>query len=181
MGNSLQDQLLNAGLIDKKRAEKVKKQKRKQVQQKKPKAKTTPPSPEELQRKKEEDEKRARDRELNLKREEVRKQREVAFEIKQLVKNNRHPLGNADNDIPFHFENKGKIKKIYVSKATHEMVSAGQLVIVNCNGIFELVPSDIAEKIRKRNPSLVFDLPKEQKADEDDPYSEFQVPDDLVW
>ena len=55
------------------------------------------------------------------------------------------------------------------------------LVVVNCNGEFELVPAEIAEKIRQRNPSLVIDLPDEQSASEDDPYADYQVPDDLVW
>jgi len=61
------------------------------------------------------------------------------------------------------------------------MISAGQLVIVNFNGVFELVPPDIAEKIRERNPSLVIDLPEEQQPDADDPYAQYQVPDDLMW
>ena len=181
MGNSLQDELLKAGLIDKGRLEKAKKQGKQQARQQrqgkaaKAKAKKArQPTPAEL-------EKRARDRELEQQRAEVRRQREVAAEVRQLVRNNRHPRIERDDDQAFHFENKGKIKRIYVSPETHALIAAGKLVIVNDNGVFELVPPAIAEKIRQRNPSLVIDLPEEQGSAEDDPYAEFKVPDDLMW
>ena len=61
------------------------------------------------------------------------------------------------------------------------MITAGKLKIVNDNGVFELVPPAIAEKIRQRNPSLVIDLPDEQSPAEDDPYADYKVPDDLMW
>jgi uncharacterized protein YaiL (DUF2058 family) len=61
------------------------------------------------------------------------------------------------------------------------MITSSKLVIVNCNGVFELVPKQIAEKIRQRNPSLVIDLTEEQPTSEDDPYAEYKVPDDLIW
>lgn len=182
MGNSLQDELLKAGLIDKGRLDKAKKQNRQQAKQQrqgKPKPKTAAkkvrqPTQAEL-------EKRARDRELEQQRVEVRRQREVAAEVRQLVRNNRHPRAESDDDQAFHFENKGKIKRIFVSPETHKKITAGKLVIVNDNGVFELVPPAIAEKIRQRNPSLVIDLPDEQGPTDDDPYAEFKVPDDLMW
>jgi uncharacterized protein YaiL (DUF2058 family) len=70
---------------------------------------------------------------------------------------------------------------MYVSAETHKKITSSKLVIVNCNGVFELVPKEIAEKIRQRNPSLVIDLTEEQTASEDDPYAEYKVPDDLTW
>ena len=54
-------------------------------------------------------------------------------------------------------------------------------MVVNCNSVFELVPAKIAEQIRQCNPSLVIDLPDEQPVAEDDPYSDYQVPDDQTW
>jgi uncharacterized protein YaiL (DUF2058 family) len=44
------------------------------------------------------------------------------------------------------------------------------------------VPADIAERVRARDPSLVlvWNQPS-QTPDEDDPYADFQVPDDLMW
>ena len=181
MGNSLQDELLKAGLVDKNQLNKAKKQKSQQNRPQKggkraaAKAKARPaPDPQHA-------EKAARDRELNEQRNEVRRQRAVNAEVRQLVSRNRHPRSESEDDVPFHFDNKGKVKRIFVSADTHKLITSGKLVIVNDNGVFELVPPAIAEKIRQRNPSLVIDLPEEQAPEADDPYAQYQVPDDLMW
>jgi uncharacterized protein YaiL (DUF2058 family) len=177
VGNSLQDQLLQAGLVSKDQLDKAKKQKPKPPRGKK-KARAKPVDPE-VRRQREE--KAARERELNQQRNEVRRQREVAAQVRQLVSRNKVERKPGDDDIAFNFQNKDKIKRIYVSPELHRQISAGKLKIVNDNGTFELVPPAIAEKIRERNPSLVIDMPEEQTPAADDPYAEFQVPDDLMW
>jgi len=179
MGNSLQDQLLQAGLTNKTRVNKAKKQQTKKSRQQRNNKESQPGL--NAQQQQQRAEKIARDRELEQQRKEVRKQREIAAQVKQLVLNNRHPKSNKENDLPFYFDNKGKVKQLYVSEHTHKMISSGKLMIVNFNGAFELLPPEVAEKVRQRNPSLVIDLPKQEKPEEDDPYAEFQVPDDLMW
>lgn len=179
MGESLQDQLLKAGLVDKSKANKAKKQQKKQARQQRSTAGAAPAV--DPQRQKELEEKAARDRELNERRNEARKQREIAAQVTQLLSRHRHPRSASEDDRPFYFDNKGKVKRMYVSPQTQGMITSGKLVIVNHNGVFDLVPPEIAEKIRQRNPSLVIDLPKETAPTEDDPYAEFQVPDDLMW
>jgi hypothetical protein len=182
MGNSLQDELLKAGLIDQRKIDQAHKAKKAQQKGKPPKKKARQAKPRidpEVQR--ELEEKAARDRELNAQREEVRRQREVNAQVRQLVSRHRHPRVEREDDIAFHFENKGKIKRLFVSSEVHRMISEGRLVIVNDNGQFELVPPPIAEKIRERNPSLVIDLPKDSEPAADDPYSDYKVPDDLMW
>lgn len=182
MGNSLADQLLKAGLVDEKQAQAAErdKAKAKRQQNKQPKAvrkKNKPkpkPSPEQLA-------KQAKDKELNERRNAARKQKEIAAQIKQLVEGNRYPPSDPEQSEPFYFENKGKIKSLYISEPTRKMLGDGRLKIVNANGVFELVPPEIAEKIRERNPSMVIDLPEEQSAEEDDPYAAYEVPDDLMW
>jgi uncharacterized protein YaiL (DUF2058 family) len=176
MGNSLQDQLLKAGLVDQKKLDQARRDKTKARRKKgaKQAAPKPAPTPEQL-------EKAARDRELNQQREEVRRQREVAAQVRQLVRSHRHPRSEREDDIPFHFENKGKVKRIYVSAEAHRLIASGALMIVNDNGVFELVPKDIAEKIRQRNPSLVIDLPADEGPSADDPYAAYQIPDDLMW
>lgn len=178
MGNSLQDQLLQAGLVSQDQLNKAKKQKAKPPRGKKKKARTRPEDPEARRRR---EEKAAYDRELNQQREEVRRQREVAAQVRQLVSQHKVARRESEDDVPFNFQNKDKIKRLYVSPELHQQISSGRLKIVNDNGVFELVPPDVAEKIRQRNPSLVIDLPEEKAADADDPYAEFQVPDDLMW
>jgi uncharacterized protein len=177
MMNSLQDQLLKAGLVDKSKANKAGKERRKNARQKRGDKKSSV-SPEERQRQLE---KTARDRELNQRRDDARKQREIAAQVKQLVENHRHLRCNNEDDRPFYFDNKGKVKQMYVSAETHKLITSRKLTIVNCNGVFELVPTEIAEKIRQRNPGLIIDLPEEQPTSANDPYADYQVPDDLMW
>ena len=63
-----------------------------------------------------------------------------------------------------------------------EHLVAGRLVIVVMNGVVELVPRVIADKIAERDASLVVRVNKSStQVDEDDPYAAFQIPDDLMW
>lgn len=180
MGNSLQDQLLQAGLVKQSQVDEANRQKSKKKRQQVPKkARAAKKKDPEAERRRAE--KAERDRALNQQRDEVRRQREVAAQVRQLVRDHRHPRTAGDDDIPFNFDNKGRIKRLYVSPDTHRLISAGKLVIVNDNGVFDLVPPAIAEKIRRRNPSLVIDLPEEAAPADDDPYADFKVPDDLMW
>ncbi len=51
-------------------------------------------------------------------------------------------------------------------------------------GHYELVPAEIADKIAARRPAAVaFRATAEagNSTDGDDPYAEYQVPDDLTW
>ena len=170
---------MKAGLVSKSKANKANKDKKKKAYQKR--NKTAVKSEADKQRQKEQVERAAKDRELNQRITESSNQREIAAQIKQLVEQNRYPSAENEDDVAFYFENKGKLKKMYVSAQTQKMIISGKLAIVNNNGVFELVPSGIAEKIRQRNPSMVIDLPKEQKPDIEDPYNEYQIPDDLTW
>jgi len=180
MSQSLQDQLLNAGLVSKSKASKAKKAKHKKVRQQR-NTKGSASSEADQQQQKARAEKATKDRLLNERLNETRNRRETTAQVKQLVENNRHPRSSSEDDTAFFFENKGKVKQMYVSAQTQQMITSGKLMIVNCNGVFELVPAVIAEKIRQRNPSLVLEVSKEKSMDEDDPYAEHQVPDDLKW
>ncbi|MET0065399.1 MAG: DUF2058 domain-containing protein [Candidatus Thiodiazotropha sp.] len=177
MRNSLQDQLLKAGLVDKNKAQQVSKERRKKARQQQS-GKDSAATDEDRQR---QNEKATRDRELNQKRNEARRQREIAAQITQLVTRHRLPRSNSDDDRPFYFNNKGKVKKMYVSEEMHTQITTKKVAIVNCNGVFELVPADVAEKIRQRNPGVVIELPEEQEVLENDPYADYKVPDDLMW
>jgi uncharacterized protein YaiL (DUF2058 family) len=71
---------------------------------------------------------------------------------------------------------------MYVSAAVQEHLIAGRLVIVRLGDATELVPRIVADKIAERDPSLVVRVNKASTdLDEDDPYAEFKIPDDLMW
>jgi uncharacterized protein YaiL (DUF2058 family) len=64
-------------------------------------------------------------------------------------------------------------------------LALGRLVLVRQDAGYELVPLEVAEKVLARRPELVLVLNRRQEggaaAVEDDPYADYQVPDDLMW
>ena len=124
-------------------------------------------------------EKSARDRQLNLQREEQAKGRARNAEVKQLIETNRLPRG--DGDVVHNFILGKKIKRLYITRGQQEQLIAGTLVIATQKDRHDLVPAAIGEKIHQRDPRCVV-LPRTLSAGESDPaYAAFQVPDDLDW
>lgn len=176
---SLQEQLLKAGLVDKK---KVKLANQDKSKQNKVERRTGTQSVNEareaaldIQRKNAE-----RARELNAQRDAAATQKAIMAQIAQMVQKNRQGRGNGD--IPYNFTHDKKIERIYVSAEVQAHLVAGRLVIVCQGGAVELVPRIIADKIAERDASLVVRVNKTStEIDADDPYAAFQIPDDLMW
>jgi len=181
LGSSLQDQLLKIGLVDKKQVKKANVEKRiENKQQRNSKTKIVDGAI--LKARNERAKKADRDRELNRLQEERAKRKSIAAQIKQLIELNRQP--KDDDDIPYSFFDGKKIRKIYVSKTTQDQLGAGKLAIVRLAGRYELVPTDIAEKISARDERRVIFCKKfqlDEASTKDDPYADFKVPDDLIW
>jgi len=92
-------------------------------------------------------------------------------------------LNTSDAEIARHFEYGGKIKRIYVTAEQLKALNAGALGVVQLNGRYLLVSTDVlleAERIFAPAIALKVD-PNAPPAD--DPYADpkYQVPDDLVW
>ena len=176
---SLQEQLLKAGLVDK---NKVKKANQDKSKQKKDERKAGTVSVDEArlaaietQRKNAE-----RARELNAQRDAVAAQKAVVAQIAQLVQKNRQSKGNGD--IAYNYTHNNKIERIYVSAAVQAHLIAGRLVVVVQGGGVELVPRVIADKIAERDAAIVVRVNKPStEVDADDPYADFQIPDDFTW
>jgi uncharacterized protein YaiL (DUF2058 family) len=64
-----------------------------------------------------------------------------------------------------------------------EKLTQGQLAIVKLGREYEVVPADVAEKIRVRNEAsvIVLNEPNVNVVNQEDPYADYQVPDDLTW
>lgn len=178
---SLRDQLLKVGLVDEKQVNKARRDKQKQDRQRR-KSKTETSKQEKPQHQPALAKKIERDRELNRQRQERAERKALTAQIKQLIEANRLP--KDDGDVPFNFADDKKIKRIYITEPVRKQLSHGKLSIVKLDGIYELVPSTIAQKIRLRDEKCVILDSKRQEnnADnKDDPYADYQVPDDLVW
>ncbi len=179
MGNALQDQLLKAGLVTKKQLQKSNQEKaRKRKQQPK---NSKPVDASKLKAQQAADEKARRDRELNKKKEEQARQKAISIEINQLITNNCIDRDESC-EIAYNFEHNKKIKRIYVNEEMKQKIISGKLGIARIEGRYELVPAEIAEKIRQRNEKRLVTFSDDQETqDKDDPYAGYEVPDDLIW
>ena len=181
MGNSLSDQLQKAGLVSKGKAKKVR------HEQKGKRKKGQGGGVEEEARaaaRKAAEEKAERDRELNRKREEEKRERAIAAQIRQMIEANRQPKAEGHDGEPYNFTDGTKVKRIFVTGDVADGIAKGRLAVVRLGDGYEVVAAPVAEKIRERDESFVVllnDIKADEAPDEDDPYAEYQIPDDLMW
>jgi uncharacterized protein YaiL (DUF2058 family) len=180
MSNPFQEQLLKAGLVTKKQVQKAQQDKSRINKQQHAK-KENVVDENKIKAQQAAAEKAARDRELNRKKEEQARQKANSIEINQLITDNCLPR-DASCDISYNFEHDKKIKRIYVDAQMKQQIIKGKLGIARIEGRYELVPQNVAEKIRQRNAKriVIFDVPV-QTTTENDPYADYQIPDDLTW
>lgn len=152
MATSLKDQLLKAGLVDKKQARKVEHEKRLSRRQNQGKNPVVPVN----RTREEQAAKDLRNRELNRQRAEEDRLREQQAQVKQLIETSRLPLDERGE--PYHFVEQNKIKRIFVSEEMTDQLSRGQLAIVKLGAGYEVVPAKVARQIasRDREALLVF-------------------------
>ena len=178
---SLKDQLLKAGAVNKKKAKQIqhesKNKKNKQAKQQ-----------EAEQRRKEiaqkEQEQKQRAQELNNIKNEEARQKAIQAQINQLIEVNKQPkLKDGEQEVAYNFSDGAKIKKLYVSELIQQHLSKGLLVIAKFGEGYELVPAKVAEKIEERDPAVIIKTAEDSCSIpvEDDPYAEFEIPDDLMW
>lgn len=144
MGNPFQDQLLKAGLVNKKQANKAKREKH--LNRKKKKEDAT--SEISTKAKEEQAAQAKRNRELNQQRDKEKQQHERKAQVRQLIEQNRLELDERGE--PYHFVVQNKIMRIFVSEEIIEQLSRGQLAIVTFDGGYEVVPAKVASQIKKR-------------------------------
>jgi len=178
---SLQEQLLKAGMVDEKKAKKIKQEKRKQAKQ--PKGTVIVDETKEAA-KRALAEKSARDREMNRLRQAEADKKAIHAQIIQLITLNR--IDRSRGDIAYQFTDGKKIKKIFVDSLLQTQLVKGVIALVKLKEGYELVPAAVAEKIKQRDESAI--LVHNDKAasvadtvEEDDPYAAYQIPDDLMW
>ena len=180
MAKSLADQLKGAGLVNDQKAKKIQAEKRKQKKQQLKGQAEADDTQARLQQQRAE--KAERDRQLNQQRKAAEDAKAMQAQARQMLQQNRQPV---DGEIQFNFTDKriNKIKRIYVSADIQEQLAKGRLAICATDDDYVVVPKNIAEKVAERFPEALIFLadPKAEELDEDDPYKEFPIPDDLMW
>ncbi|WP_111656115.1 DUF2058 domain-containing protein [Isoalcanivorax indicus] len=175
---SLKDQLLKAGLADKKQARRAEHEKR-QAQQRKAKGQAVD---DQVDVRAAREAQAERSRALNAEREAQTRARALAAEVAQIIATNKLP--REGGEAPYQFADQRKVQKIYVPQAMIEPLARGQLGVVRQDDRYEVVPRETALRLRERSPEVVVALHEKtaSSADgDDDPYADFPIPDDLMW
>lgn len=152
MGNPFQDQLLKAGLVNKKQVNKAKHDNRVDRKEKKNKPVATGPSKIQLEQAAE----KKRITELNRLHRAEKLEKEKLAQVRQLIEQNR--LKQDQRGEPYNFVDANKIKRIYVSDEIGDQISCGQAAIVKYGQGYEIVPLSIAQQIGQRDKSVILVL-----------------------
>jgi uncharacterized protein len=181
MGNSLIDQMKKAGLVDKKKAHKVKHDQYKNKKQKAKKGSAEQLDEAKLLAQKAQAEKVERDRQINLQKKEEAERKAIAAQIIQLIETNR--VEDRDGEIVYNFTDNNIVKQLHVSELIYKHLMSGKLCIAKLGEGYELVPKAVAEKIKQRDEQCIInnDEATETVDDEDNPYADYKIPDDLIW
>ena len=196
MSGSLQDQLLGAGLIQKQKAKNIQTAKKKAV--KKSRANNTVLVDEAAElAKKAEQEQRRKSQLLNERQKIEAQQKAIQAQIRQIIQINsiskvssKDDKGkDAENTLPYNFTDENLIKTLHVSPQNHDLISRGRLAIAKLieesSVVYHLIPVEAANKINERDSASIVLLNDALKSEdhniEDDPYADFQIPDDLMW
>jgi len=128
MGNSLQDQLLKAGIINKQKASKVNAEKRRKAKQSR-QIKSKQPDKDKLAIQQAQREKAEKDRQLNQQRQQQLLIRQTEAQIRQLILNHRQ--AQDDSDIAYHFSDNNIVKKIYINNTLRNKLSMDKWPLLN--------------------------------------------------
>ncbi|WP_028025728.1 DUF2058 domain-containing protein [Enterovibrio calviensis] len=169
---TLQEQMLKAGLIDKKAMKKAgKTSKKSRTMAKAAKAAVEENRTAQM----------AQDQELNRQKQLEAQKKAILAQVKQLVEMNK--IDRKDGDIGYNFTDGTLVKKLYVTKDIQAQLVNGRLAIARYLDGYAIVPGIVADKISQRDEEtiIVNNTVSAQEIDEDDPYADFQIPDDLMW
>ncbi|HEX7804183.1 MAG TPA: DUF2058 domain-containing protein [Pseudoxanthomonas sp.] len=179
MRNPLQEQLLKAGLVKKSKVAEVAREQARQRHGKAPPA----PSAEQAEAERVRLEKAERDRALAAERNAQARLHEQRAQVRQIVEQSKlKPVGQ----IAYAFTDEGVIRNVLVDDAVRKQLASGALVIVRHDQGYAVIPRAAADKVYARDATMVvLDHGKAEgsSADgaDDDYYSQFKVPDDLIW
>jgi uncharacterized protein YaiL (DUF2058 family) len=112
-----------------------------------------------------------------------REQREAEQRAKEKRERREHlvrmlhgrTLNRDDAEHARHFPHGDKIRRVYCTREQLEAVNRGEIAVVQLNGRYLLVTSELAREVRQVNPDALVLLVDPNAPAEDD------VPADLVW
>jgi uncharacterized protein YaiL (DUF2058 family) len=181
MGTSLRDQLLKAGLVNAEQVKRAERERRKEHRDPKAASAAAKRTAEQARA---QAAKTARDQEINRRNAAKAEAKAREAQVRQLVEQHRLPRSENENDTYYGFQDGKHVRRIAVADAQRQQLARGELVIARYGRSYALLPAAAAERVRERDPHAIVDLAPQgtsEPQDPNDPYTGFEVPDDLVW
>ncbi len=181
---SLQEQLLKAGLSTKQKARQANTDKRKKNKQKRSGVAVEQSLQEKVQQQQGQlqQQKRDKDAALNAEKQQKLAEKENLLRIKQILQH--HQITDIKGDIEYHYTVNSKVKTLYLNATTHKALITGRLALCGQDENSYIVTSETAAKLAELDAKVVL-LQNQQQPDssdgDEDPYADFQIPDDLMW
>ncbi|HEQ1859298.1 TPA: DUF2058 domain-containing protein [Providencia alcalifaciens] len=175
---TLQEQMLQAGLVTSKKMAKVQRTaKKSRVQAREAREAVEENKKAQLER----------DKQLSDQQKQAALTKEYKAQVKQLIEMNK--IDVARGDISFNFTDNNLIKQVVVDKTTQTQLISGRLAIARLvtdnpeMSTYAIIPASVADKIAQRDESSIVlnNALSQEELDEDDPYADFKIPDDLMW
>lgn len=181
---SLQDQLLKAGLTTKQKTRQANVDKRKKNKQKRSGVQHGASLQEQVQGDlaKAKNDKQTKDNALNEIKQKQLANKEKVLRIKQIL--THHQIKNVKGDNEYNYTFNTTIKKLPLNAVTHKALVNGLLALCGLDDITYLVTRETAEKLTELDKNVVLvqnDKALDEKVDVNDPYADYQIPDDLMW
>lgn len=181
---SLQDQLLKAGLTTKQKTRQANADKRKKNKQQRSGVQHDVSMQEQVKQDlvKAKVEKQVKDNALNEQKKQQLADKEQVLRIQQIL--THHQIKNVQGDNEYNYTFGSKIKKLSLDSITHRALVNGRLSLCGLDEVTYIVTRETAEKLAELDKHVVLvqnDKVFDEQIDEDDPYAEYQIPDDLMW
>lgn len=184
---SLQDALLESGLLDKKKsgrdkttaAESPTSGRKRKSRRQSGKSQDKPENPDLVRayaaRLEAERAEKKREHQAKAADQETRRRRNLKLD--ELVRG--RVLNDGAAEIPRYFEHLGRVRRVLCTPQQRQGINSGALGIVSLRGRYLIVEPDVLEAYRAVAPDLVPDLSGREPAGEEGDYP--PVPDELAW
>lgn len=181
MANALQEQLLKAGLTSKQKIKDVKTQKKRNRKANVDDGSEALKQQVAIQKA----EQAKRDKQLNEQRFAEASEKGLVRSLITEIKKQAIRLP-SDGEIKFNYTLLNKIYPLYITNTLQQQLLSGKLGIVRLEDHSYLVPHRLAERVNLLVPDWVgylwqADTDGLQPKDEEDPYADYVIPDDLMW
>jgi uncharacterized protein YaiL (DUF2058 family) len=183
---SLQDQLLQSGLVSADQLKQTSTDSRKQRKRKPKQAKSARKQAHGSDASRAADAaasaRRSRDRELNQVRNAERDRKARLAQLRTFL--DEHRLNDGEGDIKHFYQSGRKVKQIWVTSAQQQQLADGKLLVAVLEGRGHLLKRELEDRLVKIDPDQqhlrIVVVDPSAKAEEE-AYADHPIPDDLMW